>query len=121
MAIQCKDGKLEGVVKANWSTKNEEGDVVKVNGTVDFTGVEVETVVQWAMKTLIIRRQAVERKLSKDEIDTKPNVHASAMGLKVVSREEQIQKLMSFGLPRAAAELAIDNPDKLNQAVKAVA
>lgn len=115
-----ENGKMAGTLKTTWSTKNDQGDTVKVNGEVDFTGIDPNECAKWALKQLVIRRQAVERKLDASEIPTSPKLHASQMGLKVVSREEQIQKLMGFGLPRAAAELAIDNPGALAKAVEAV-
>ena len=104
---------ISGVkILRSWSTKNEEKEVAKMSAGIDFEGITLGQLCELACQPLIIRRQAIERKLSVEEIESSKGstIHWSQMGLKIKSREEKIQEIMSAGLPRTLAERAVDDP-----------
>ena len=104
---------ISGVsIKRTWSTKNEAGETAKMNASIDFEGITLSQLCELACQPLVIRRQAIERKLSVSEIESSKGsvIHYSQMGLKVKSREEKVQEIMSAGLPRKLAEKAVDDP-----------
>jgi len=104
---------ISGVkILRSWSTKNEEKEVAKMSAGIDFEGITLGQLCELACQPLIIRRQAIERKLSVEEIESSKGsvIHYSQMGLKIKSREEKIQEIMSAGLPRTLAERAVDDP-----------
>jgi len=100
------------IIKRSWSTKNENGETAKMQASIDFEGITLGQLCKLACQPLIIRRQAIERKLSVSEIEASKGstIHWSQMGLKIKSREEKIQEIMSAGLPRTLAERAVDDP-----------
>lgn len=120
-----ENGIISGLkVKRSWKTKVDKNDdnPASVNMVIDFEGINVKDLAEFAVQQLVIRRQAVERKLSKGEIESFSGVtiHYSQMGIKVKSREERIQGAMALGISRIAAELMLDNPEKAEEAAKEV-
>jgi len=107
------DTVISGIsIKRTWSTKNEAGETAKMNASIDFEGITLGQLCELACQPLVIRRQAIERKLSVEEIESSKGstIHWSQMGLKIKSREERVQDIMAAGLPRKLAEKAVDDP-----------
>jgi len=118
-----EDGTVTGLtVKRAWSTKNEDGDKGKMNATIDFEGITVGQLAELASKDLVIRRQAVERKLSKEEIEANDGqvIHWSQMGLKVKSHAEKLAGLVALGIPTQVAELMLSDPEKAKELMESM-
>jgi len=98
-----------------FSTKLDNGDKVQLTITFDFSNVPKDQIIEWALSNRVIAFQRSLRALTKDEAMELNNstVHVLNCGRKIESREEKIQKLIAIGLPRKIAELAVDNPQAL--------
>jgi hypothetical protein len=98
-----EDGKIYGLkVKRAWITTLEKvGDEpsvkCKVNRTIVLDGIDIDDLAILACKDLVIRRQKVERLMSKElvTVDNGKDLHYSSMGLKMVDPEEAFRQLSS--------------------------
>jgi len=98
-----------------FQTTLDNGDKVQLTITFDFSDVSREQIIEWALSNRVIAFQRSLRALTKGEALELNNstVHVLNCGRKIESREEKIQKLIAVGLPRKIAELAVDNPQAL--------
>jgi len=98
-----------------FQTTLDNGDKVRLTITFDFSNVSREQIIEWALSNRVIAFQRSLRALTKDEALELNNstIHVLNCGRKIESREEKIQRLIAAGLPRKIAELAVDNPQVL--------
>jgi len=98
-----------------FSTRLDNGDKVQLTITFDFSNVPKEQIIEWALSNRVIAFQRPLRALTKEEALKLNNTTVNALecGRKIEGREEKINKLVAAGLPRKLAELAVDNPQAL--------
>lgn len=87
----------------------------QVNVIVDFSGIDEETVLNWAMDQRMIALQRVLRAAGDDYVKSlngKLELHASACGGKILTSAERVNALVRAGMPQTVAELAISDPTK---------
>jgi hypothetical protein len=110
-------GQMVGQVDVALGVKNDAGDKVKINVTIDFSTASDQDVRQWLGSNRVIAGQRPWRSLSKDELEGLNGkvFMAQDIGKKVKSRAEQINALIGAGLPKNLAEFAIDNPVEFAQ------
>ena len=98
-----------------FQTTLDDGDKVQLTITFDFSNVSKDQLIDWALSNRVIAFQRPLRALTKDEALKLNNTTVNALecGRKIESREEKIKRLMAVGLPRKIAELAVDNPQAL--------
>ena len=111
-------GQSIGKVRHTFSNTNDAKDKVQLTINIDFGGCTDNEIKSWLCSNRVI---AFARPLSKLTIEEMQELDgqtlaASSIGQKVKSREESISVLMVAGLPRALAEMAVDNPEALAKA-----
>lgn len=90
-----------------------------LNLTLDFTGVEHETLLGWAADSRVIALQRVLRATSDsylDELGGKLAIHANACGSKIMTMDDQIEALVKTvpGMTRDMARTLLTNPTMLD-------
>ena len=99
--------KIEHVCKVT----NRDKETVKVTVSIDFSNVEREDLMAWALSNRIISGQKIWRDLSKKEIEEyvdKHTFHAYDVGRKIETPEERLRnarRVVANLSPREAAEL----------------
>ena len=112
-------GQKIGKVAHSLKITNSAKEAVTISLTFDFSGSTDSEIKSWLAGSRAIAFQRPTRALSADEIRKMDGttIYASHAGQKVRSREEKIGELVSAGLPRGLAEMAVDNPAALEAAV----
>ena len=90
--LRVIDNKVRGLkVKCQWDTTNEAGDTFGNSCVIDFENMPIQQLADYAVSTLIIRRQGPERKVSKAAalVTFGKTIHWSLMGHTIVSQEKQ--------------------------------
>lgn len=111
-------GQSIGKVRHTFSNTNDAKDKVQLTINIDYTGCTDNEIRNWLCSNRVIALARPLSKLSMEEmieIDGTTMV-ASTIGQKVKSREESITILMTAGLPRELAEMAVDRPEVLAKA-----
>jgi len=107
-------GQMIGVVKHSFTCTPSDGSKgYPVQCSYDFTNSSDPEIKSWLTGSRAIAQAKTVNRLTMNEIDTLVNgktFPASGVGNKIASRSEQIDKLVSIGLAREFAELAVDNP-----------
>lgn len=91
-----------------------------LNVTLDFSGVDDATVLDWATDNRIISLQRVLRAADDDylhSLNGKLELHASACGGKIETPAERVAKLVRAGMPEKLAKLAVENPTKFAELI----
>ena len=98
-----------------FSTKLDNGEKVQLTINFDFSGVDEDQIIEWALSNRVIAFQRVLRALNKEEAEKLNNstIHALECGKKIESKSEKIRKLIAAGIPKKIAELAVENPEAL--------
>lgn len=93
-----------------------------INVELDFTGCTREELIEWAVSDRKIAAQRWLRSKTPEyvqELQKKGfRVHAREAGKQVKTREEKITEFVNMGIPQNIAEIAVDNPEKLEQMMK---
>lgn len=92
MSIQVENGKLANgsIVSKAWKTTLNKGtdieESIKMNMEIDLSGMTVDALVEKTLSSLIITRQAQERKITIETLEKINNgvVHYSNMGKTIV-------------------------------------
>ena len=95
------------VINTSWKTTPDGGDpktdFVRVEGEISFEGLTVLDLIGIAVKSIIIRRQVVERAMS--EIPSKIKVHATSAGRKPFDPKTGVAKMTDAQARETLAEL----------------
>lgn len=89
--LKMEDGVMvSGVVGKCWSTRNEVGEVVKMDMEIDLSGITIEELVAKSVSNLVITRQGQERKCTKELLEgiSGTRIHYSDMGKKIIDPEQ---------------------------------
>jgi len=105
-------------IRRTVSTRLDCGDSFTTVIEIDYSGVDQESILEWATSNRVIAFQRSLRKLTRDECkalvrDGAITVHAPNAGHKIESESERINRLVNLGIPRNVAELAVRNPQAL--------
>jgi len=113
-------GQMIGKIEHTFETTLDSGEKVRLTVTFDFTHSPDDMIRSWLVGNRVIAFQRPVRPLALEEAKklNGRTIAAHNAGKKIESREQQIRKLEAIGLPRKIAELAVDNPDKLEELVK---
>jgi len=101
------------------STKLDSGETFTATIVIDYSGVDQQSILEWATSNRVIAFQRSLRKLTRDECRELANggnvitVHAASAGHKIESESEKINRMVGLGIPRNVAELAVRNPEAL--------
>ena len=115
-------GKALGIIRHAHSVTNDAGDKVSMTINIDCRSASDNDVKSWVVSNRTIAGQRSWRALSKDELtelDGRTFI-ATQIGRKVKSRAEQVAVYVNMGLPTNLAEMAVDNPDKFQDAMDKV-
>lgn len=109
-------GQQIGRIQHSLRITNDFKEKVELNIVIDFTESNDQEIICWLASNRTIAAQRPWRALNADELrELEGKVfHASDIGCKIRSKEEQISALVSAGLPRKLAEFSVDNPEKLS-------
>lgn len=92
---------------------------VVLNVELDFTGATREELIEWAVGDRKIAAQRWLRSKTPEYLNELQKsgfrVHAREAGKQVKTREEKITEFVNMGIPQNIAEIAVDNPEKLEQ------
>jgi len=117
-----KLGVMIGVVKTTCKTTIPGGASITNTIRIDFSTSSDSDIKNWLASNRVIAGQRPWKGLSEEELselDGKTFV-AQSIGTKVKTRAEQIQALVSAGLPEELAKFSIDNPEKFQAAVDGI-
>jgi len=101
------------------STRLDSGETFTATIVIDYSGVDQQSILEWATSNRVIAFQRSLRKLTRDECKDLANggniitIHAPNAGHKIESESERINRLVGMGIPRHVAELAVRNPEAL--------
>ena len=106
-------GKTIGKIVHSFSVKNHTGESVKLQLTFDFSTATDQDIKAWLASDRTIAFQRPTRMLSAAEIQALDGsvIMAQDAGKKTKSRAERIAELVNVGIPKALAEMAVDNPE----------
>jgi len=98
-----------------FSTRLDNEEKVQLTIHFDFTGVDEDQLMQWALSNRVIAFQRTLRALSKDEALKLNNstIRALDCGKKIESKGEKIRKLVAAGIPEKIAIMAVEDPEAL--------
>ncbi len=90
-SVKIEDGVIKGlVIDRTWETTNDNKEKVIIAMDIDLDGVKIEDIIMLAVSTKVIRRQAQERKCTKETLEgfIGQRIHFSTMGHKIVDPEQ---------------------------------
>lgn len=112
-------GETIGIVRHSFTNTNDaKEEALQLTINIDFRGSSDIEIKNWLCSNRVVAFARPLSKLTRDEMDELQGdtIAASSIGQKVKSREESIAILMTAGLPREIAELAVDNPEAMAKA-----
>jgi hypothetical protein len=114
-------GQTIGKIKHTFGVTNSRDEKAQITVYFDFSTATDNDIKTWLVSNRVIAMQRPTRSLSLGEINglNGQTVMAIDCGKKVKSREERISELIAVNVPRALAEMAIDNPEAFNAAMAA--
>lgn len=115
-------GEMLGVLSHTFGITNDVGEKTQVTIKFDFTTASDLDIKNWLLSNRSIACQRPMRALSIDEINgmNGSTIVSQFASRKTKSRNERIAELVNVGIPVAMAELAVDNPEAFQNAMKSV-
>jgi hypothetical protein len=107
-------GQMIGVIEHSFKITNDAKESVTLSVKIDFSTASDQDIKNWLASNRIIAGQRPWRVMSLNELKqlNGKTFAAQSIGQKVKTRAEQVQALVSAGLPKTLAEFAVDNPTK---------